>query len=213
MPVPSFFRMDGWIKSSVGPSVPGAQIYVCQQPANVDTVPPTPLQDIFSDPNGLVPITQPILTDGFGHYDFYVAPGTYTLLVASSGITQQVYTDQTIGLAGGGVAGTTLTLNGSTLSSSVNIINSTNIEWADNGDGTIEADLALIDGTSNFTGSGTAIQVFIPSLASYIVMVSYTFPTVNPGILSVEYISDTRFDIHSSSPTDASNISFVVLPL
>lgn len=101
MPTPSFFRNDGWVKSAQGAAVPGAQIYVCSQPANVDTVPPSPLADLFEDAEGLVPITQPILTDGFGHYDFYVAPDTYTVVVAASGVIQQVYIDQSIGLAGG----------------------------------------------------------------------------------------------------------------
>lgn len=99
MSVPSYFRNDGWVKSATGAAVPGAQIYVCTQPANL-TVPPTPLANIYSDPNGVVPITQPIITDGFGHYDFYVLPGTYTIIVALGGVIQQSYTDQTIGMAG-----------------------------------------------------------------------------------------------------------------
>src|SRR5262249_22209009 len=90
----------------LGPAVPGAQVFIVQQPANVPSsltaaVPtPTPLQTIYSDPNGLVPITQPILTDGFGHYDFYVTPGTYTLVIYLNGVLQQEYVDQTYGLAG-----------------------------------------------------------------------------------------------------------------
>jgi hypothetical protein len=99
---PVFFRADGWVKSTTGAAVPGAQIYVADQPANSTFLPPSPLSNIFSDPDGLVPIVQPILTDGFGHYDFYILPGTYTVVVGLGGAIQQVYPDQSIGLGEGG---------------------------------------------------------------------------------------------------------------
>jgi hypothetical protein len=101
MPLTNVFRTDGWVKSSLGPAVPGAQVYVCLQPANLASLPPSPLANIFSDPRGLVPITQPIITDGFGHYDFYAANGVYTLVVGLSGLIQQVYPDQSVGGASG----------------------------------------------------------------------------------------------------------------
>lgn len=88
------FRFDGWVKSAQGAAVPGAQVYVCTQPANTSTAPPTPLAAAYSDVNGLVPITQPVLTDGFGHYDFYVAAGRYTIVVALGAVIQQIYEDQ-----------------------------------------------------------------------------------------------------------------------
>lgn len=97
--MPTYFRSDGWVKSAQGPAVPGSQVYVCTQPANTGFAPPTPLASIYSDSNGLVPIVQPILTDGFGHYDFYVLPGVYTVVVALGGTVQQVYPDQSVGLA------------------------------------------------------------------------------------------------------------------
>lgn len=102
--MPNFFRSDQFVKSTLGPAVPGAQIFVCDQPANVPTgltaaaPTPTPLSTIYSDPDGLVPITQPIITDGFGHADFYVAPGTYDVSVYLSGTLQKEYPDQSIGL-------------------------------------------------------------------------------------------------------------------
>ena len=88
--------MDGWVKSTLGAAIPGAQVYVCAQPANVQ-VPPTPLALIYADSAGLFPIAQPIITDGFGHYNFYALSGTYTVLVALAGVVQQVYTDQLVG--------------------------------------------------------------------------------------------------------------------
>lgn len=100
----TIFRSDGWVKSVQGQAIAGAQIFVCTQPADVTFVPPEPLATIYSDPAGLLPITQPIFTDGFGHYDFYVAVGTYTVVVVTGGKIQQVYPDQTIGFSstGGG---------------------------------------------------------------------------------------------------------------
>lgn len=108
----NYFRTDGWVKTAQGPAVPGAQIYICTQPANSTVLPPTPLANIFSDVNGLVPITQPIITDGFGHYDFYAAAAVYTIVVGLGGIVQQVYVDQSVGGASGteGGGGTALIL-------------------------------------------------------------------------------------------------------
>lgn len=161
----TYFRSDGWVKSALGPAVPGAQIYVCTQPANIDFLPPTPEADIFSDPNGLVPITQPILTDGFGHYDFYAAPGLYTLIVVNGGTIQQVYPDQSIGgfgtgtnntglIAGtniqiignvisatGGGAGVSIQINGSPVTSQtvLNFKDTASVAWSSDGAGGVFA--------------------------------------------------------------------------
>jgi hypothetical protein len=107
------FRSDGWVKTPLGPAIPGAQVYVCSQPANVAAAPPSPLASIFSDSNGTVPITQPIYTDGFGHYNFYAAAGVYTVVICVGGQIQQYYPDQSLGgvsSTSGGTGGTALTL-------------------------------------------------------------------------------------------------------
>jgi hypothetical protein len=90
----TLLRFDEFVKSVIGNAVPGAQIYVCNQPANIASLPPSPLANVFSDVNGLVPITQPVITDGFGHADCYVAAGTYTIVVGLGGVISQVYPDQ-----------------------------------------------------------------------------------------------------------------------
>jgi hypothetical protein len=96
----TIFKFEGWVRSSIGPSVPGAQVFICFQPANAPTsltrqMPtPSPLVNVFSDVNGLVPITQPIITDGFGFYAAYVAAGSYTILVYLNGILQKLYPDE-----------------------------------------------------------------------------------------------------------------------
>ena len=90
------FRLDQWVKSQQGVAVPGAQVFVCTQPANI-VFPPTPLAAIYSDSAGLVPVQQPLLTDGFGHTKFYALSGLYTVIVALSGVIQQIYQDQLCG--------------------------------------------------------------------------------------------------------------------
>ena len=116
MAISNYFRNDGWVKNVQGAAIPGAQIYVLTQPANVvapitppRTTPvpfvPNPQALIYSD-QGITPIVQPIITDGFGHYDFYVLPGLYTVAVFVGGKLQQFYIDQTVGNIGssGGTA-------------------------------------------------------------------------------------------------------------
>lgn len=198
MAAPTFFRTDGWVKAVTGAAVSGAQVYVAQQPANTTFAPPSPLQTIYSDANGLVPIQQPILTDGFGHYDFYVTPGTYTVVVALNGVIQQVYTDQTIGLASGGLgtvtsvglvdgSGGLLSISGSPITSSGNITVGFSTEPANsvfagpasgpNAAPTFRA-LSLTDlpsiSFSNITGSLSANQLPIFGTAGTTSFVSWT---------------------------------------
>lgn len=154
MPLTNVFRTDGWVKTAQGPAVPGAQIWVCLQPANISSLPPTPLANIFSDVNGLVPITQPIITDGFGHYDFYTAAGVYTVIVGLAGIVQQVYLDQSIGGASGTQGGGTalvLQVNGAPASSQLlqNLQGAGSVTVSDAGAGNI-----------TITGAATVLPVF-----------------------------------------------------
>lgn len=141
------FRTDGWVKSATGAAVPGAQIYVCSQPANTVVAPPSPRATIYSDPQGLVPITQPIITDGLGHYDFYAVGGLYTLVVALSGVIQQVYPDQSVGGVGSNSgAGTALILqaNGVNLVNQLllNFKNTAGVTWGDDGAGGVTATIS-----------------------------------------------------------------------
>ena len=110
MSISNYYRNDGWVKNVQGAAVPGAQVYVLNQPANVQapippprTTPvpfvPNPQALIYSD-QGLTPITQPVITDGFGHYDFYVLPGLYTVAIYFGGKLQNFYIDQSVGSVG-----------------------------------------------------------------------------------------------------------------
>ena len=107
----NLFRADEFVKTVLGPAIPGAQLFWCQQPANISTYPPTPVAVAFSDPGGLVPLTFPALTDGQGHTAVYLNPGLYTLVVAFSGVISAVYPDQSVGGVGTGSGiGTALAL-------------------------------------------------------------------------------------------------------
>ena len=116
----NYFRSDGWVKTTLGPAIPGAQVFVCTQPANINSAPPSPLANIYADNAGLVPIAQPMLTDGFGHYDFYAEAGVYTLVIAYAGTIQEVYPDQSVGAVGSGGGGAlTFEANGEALPNQV----------------------------------------------------------------------------------------------
>ena len=169
------FRKDGWVKSVLGPAIPGAQVYVCSpQPANTSSLPPSPLATIYSDPTGLVPIEQPIITDGFGHYDYYAISGLYTEVIGLNNTVQQVYPDQTIGLVGtanppgndtGLVAGSNITIVGSTISATV----PAGVELQTNGvDNTLQTKLNLIGGTNITLSADGAGGVTISQTASSI---------------------------------------------
>ncbi len=157
----NLFRTDGWVKSTQGPAVPGAQVFVCTQPANTASFPPSPLAPTYADPGGLIPLAQPIITDGFGHYDFYTVAGLYTVVVANGGLIQQVYPDQSVGGIGTGGTGSTLTLENNGIANGnqklLNLVAGQNISIVDDGEGdiTISSSGASFDGEgSYFVGTG-----------------------------------------------------------
>ena len=106
----NLFRSDLFIKTVLGPAVAGAQVYVLLQPANYlqpitppKSTPvlfvPNPQATIYSD-QGVTPVSQPLVCDGFGHTFYYALPGIYTVAVFYGGKLQQVYVDQSIGAVG-----------------------------------------------------------------------------------------------------------------
>lgn len=139
MPLTNIARTDGWVKTSQGPAVPGAQIWVCLQPANVGSLPPSPLANIFSDVNGLVPLSQPVITDGFGHYDFYTQVGVYTVIVGLGGLVQQVYPDQSVGGASSSGTALNLQVNGAPNANQLllNLVGQNSVSVVDAGNGTV----------------------------------------------------------------------------
>lgn len=96
----TFFRRDDWVTDAMGNAISGASVYVCSQPASTGSIPPSPLVQLYADPLGADPITQPVLTDGYGHAAYYLASGTYTVVYFSPQIQEVVLPDQLIGGAG-----------------------------------------------------------------------------------------------------------------
>jgi hypothetical protein len=93
----TFLRRDDWVTDAMGNALSGASVYVCSQPATTTSIPPSPLVQLYSDPLGANPITQPVATDGYGHAFYYVTPGTYTIVYYSPQILETILADQTIG--------------------------------------------------------------------------------------------------------------------
>ena len=163
MSVSNYYRSDGWVKNTLGASIPGAQVYVLNQPANVQapitpprTTPvpfvPNPQALIYSD-QGLTPIAQPILTDGFGHYDFYVLPGVYTVAIYFGGKLQNFYIDQSIGNVGSTGGGSVVFETNGTPNFNQNLLNLTQ------GVGILLSTDNFGNTTISFTGSATPLTL------------------------------------------------------
>jgi hypothetical protein len=175
----NYYRADLFIKTVLGPAVPGAQIYVCLQPANIfppatppRTIPipwqgPNPQASIFSD-NGFTPIVQPIIADGFGAVYFYALPGRYTYVVVYGGRVQTYYIDQTLGNAGSAPVSTLLLSTNGTPNfnqTALNFVQGSGITLAaDNlGNVTISGSSITYPGNASLFLNGTGVFSALPS--------------------------------------------------
>lgn len=102
-------RGDFSLTTATGQAVSGASVYVLQQPANTSSF--TPTISIFGSPSGsgtavcgasAGSISDPLITDQFGHACGYFAPGTYTVCYVSTLAGTQCYQDQLFNGASGG---------------------------------------------------------------------------------------------------------------
>ena len=124
------------------------------------SIPPSPLASVFSDNQGMSPITQPIFTDGFGHFSWYAAAGLYTVIVAIGGNIYQILPDQSLGAVGTGTPpGTALQLqtNGTVNPNQLllNLVGTGDVSVVTNANGT-----TTINGTGvaeAATGTGTLL--------------------------------------------------------
>lgn len=98
-------RDDRWLADAQGRALAGAQVYWCYQPATTPSgPPPSPLAAIYSNLGG-TPLTQPVLTDGFGHAVAYMDDSIFYTVVLYHplfGANPVVLTDQRLGGGGGG---------------------------------------------------------------------------------------------------------------
>lgn len=74
-------RDDRWISDAQGRALAGAQVYWCTQPATTAANPPSPLAVVYTDLSE-DPLTQPVITDGFGHATAYMDDSVlYTVVI------------------------------------------------------------------------------------------------------------------------------------
>lgn len=96
----SLARSDWTVQDALGRALAGAQVFWCTQPATVtSTPPPSPLASIFADIDGDTPVTQPVISDGFGHVDAYMDDSVlYTVVIYHPlfGPNPLVYPDQAL---------------------------------------------------------------------------------------------------------------------
>jgi hypothetical protein len=105
--VPVYFRKDAVIQDVMGHALAGAHLYVCEQPANLTIIPPAPLTQVWSDPdgrNGVIPF--PLIADGTGHFAYYAQSDFYTEVYFWRGQLYKVLPDQAVGcVCGEGTGG------------------------------------------------------------------------------------------------------------
>ena len=104
MAIPAAFRLDWLEQSTQGLAVPGAQVYICTQPASTGTVPPSPLATVYTDSTATHTLAQPLVTNGYGETYGYLVSGVYTVVVVYNGSITAIYPDQAVGVlsTGGG---------------------------------------------------------------------------------------------------------------
>ena len=151
------FRYDNSVNDSgTGVAVQGVEVYVLTQPADITDFPPSPLATLYAYQNGLVPLANPVITDGFGNYFFYTGIGFYTLYIYDplGRIDTEIFPDQEIGSpsteSGGGIV-SVLSLTGQS-----GAISGTLFAVPSGGAGMYRASVDMICTTPGFAGSAAA---------------------------------------------------------
>jgi hypothetical protein len=85
----TLYRGDQTVTDPMGAPVSGVSVYLCTQPANTGSVPPSPLVQLFADAAGKIPLTKPPQTDQNGHCFYYAPAGIYTVVLYSTQILGQ----------------------------------------------------------------------------------------------------------------------------
>ncbi|MGA9668239.1 MAG: hypothetical protein WBQ94_03475, partial [Terracidiphilus sp.] len=100
-------RYDYYLTNAQGQAISGAQVYLLTQPANTASLTPQALTFGSSSGSGTAQcgaatagqLTQPAITDGFGHACFYALPGGYTVCSVSQYTGLLCNADQNIQIA------------------------------------------------------------------------------------------------------------------
>lgn len=107
------FRFQTQIQNAVGNALDGVFLYVCSQPADTDTNPPSPLIQLYTDSTGTEILPNPAISDGNGNIFFYAPAGFYTLVFYDryQRIPTMVFPDMpVIGTGSGSVTSVALTM-------------------------------------------------------------------------------------------------------
>lgn len=102
----SLARFDVTVQDAQGNALSGADVYFCTQPANTSTIPPSPLATIYGIITGGTPLTQPVITNGFGQAFAYMDDSVLYTVVYTHPLflAPLVYIDQSVGGGGTGVS-------------------------------------------------------------------------------------------------------------
>jgi hypothetical protein len=105
-------RDDRWVSDALGRALAGAQVFYCTQPASIAVLPPSPLATLYTSTAGSETVSQPLITDGFGHAFTYADNSVlYTIVIAHplfppnpsyNNLPVVVLMDQILGGGGGG---------------------------------------------------------------------------------------------------------------
>jgi hypothetical protein len=76
-----------------GTPLAGASVAICTQPAVTTTAPCSPLATLYSNVTLTQALANPLTTDGLGNYNFYAAPGKYTIQIYGPSVTTKVLPD------------------------------------------------------------------------------------------------------------------------
>ncbi len=96
----AILRKDDWVQNAQGDALAGALVYICNQPANTGTIPPSPLATVYIDTIGTVG-PNPVITDGLGHWYAYLNSGVlYTIVITHFLLSSPIILpDQNLGSA------------------------------------------------------------------------------------------------------------------
>jgi hypothetical protein len=81
----------GAVRTSTGNAISGANVAVCNYPASLGTAPCSSLASLYMDAALTEPITNPIISDSDGNYNFFAVPGTYVIQTYGPSITTQTF--------------------------------------------------------------------------------------------------------------------------
>jgi hypothetical protein len=239
----SLVRYDNVIRTAVGQSVAGAQIWVLNQPTTSLGMVPSPQAQIFGSATSTTPLTQPISSDGQGHLFFYAQSGTYTILIRSPYTGQTVIPDQSLPCvaAGAGCVPANIQVNGVSVPGTPNFTNSSSITFSNPFSGTVQAQAippsvngVPIVGTPNFVNGANstatspaagqiAINVPNPLLIQHngtavpdqaALNFNDTTPAPPSGQQSVTFLNDSIGDLAAFVPPASAGFSpQVVVPV